>query len=145
MEIEERVQVAIDNWAPRFLANGIDPNDLQRVTKRVSRWDDWSPAWSAYGAMHEQMGQEAEAQRHYQSAGYHYLHASMCYHFGKFMFVHKPDVLKEAHQRVVQTYQRGCPILISLANGWLFPMRQERPCMASCENPGTRPGRRSSF
>ena len=109
MEIEERVQVAIDNWAPRFLANGIDPNDLQRVTKRVSRWDDWSPAWSAYGAMHEQMGQEAEAQRHYQSAGYHYLHASMCYHFGKFMFVHKPDVLKEAHQRVVQTYQRALP------------------------------------
>jgi hypothetical protein len=44
MEIEQRVQVAIENWAPRFLANGIDPNDLQRVTKRVTRWDDWSPA-----------------------------------------------------------------------------------------------------
>src|SRR6185437_1055513 len=109
MQIEERVQIAIDNWAPRFLANGIDPNDFQRVTKRVSRWDDWSPEWSACGAMHEQMGQEAEAQRHYASAGYHYLHAAMCYHFGKFMFVHKPDVLGAAHKRVAETYQKGLP------------------------------------
>ncbi|HEU5367113.1 MAG TPA: alpha/beta fold hydrolase [Ktedonobacterales bacterium] len=109
MEIEQRVQVAIDNWAPRFLANGIDPNDFQRVTKRVTRWDDWSPEWSACGAMHEQMGQEAEAARCYESAGDHYLHAAMCYHFGKFMFVHKPDVLRAAHARVAQTYQKGLP------------------------------------
>ncbi|HLW02880.1 MAG TPA: alpha/beta fold hydrolase [Ktedonobacterales bacterium] len=109
MQIEERVRIAIDNWAPRFLANGIDPNDLQRVTKRVSRWDDWSPEWSACGEMHEQMGQEAEVQRCYTSAGYHYLHAAICYHFGKFMFVHKPDVLSAAHKRVVQTYQKGLP------------------------------------
>jgi 2,6-dihydroxypseudooxynicotine hydrolase len=109
MHIEERVQIAIDNWAPRFLANGIDPNDLQRVTKRVSRWDDWSPEWSAVGEMHEQMGQEAEAQRNHISAGSHYLHAAICYHFGKFMFVHKPDVLSAAHKRVVETYQKGLP------------------------------------
>jgi hypothetical protein len=36
MSVEERVQIAIDNWTPRFLANGIDPNDLPRVTK-ISR------------------------------------------------------------------------------------------------------------
>jgi 2,6-dihydroxypseudooxynicotine hydrolase len=109
MQVEERVQIAIDNWAPRFIANGIDPNDLQRVTKRVTRWDDWSREWAACGAMHEQMGQEAEAQRCYQSAAYHYLHAAMCYHFGKFMFVHKPDELRVGHERVVKTYQKALP------------------------------------
>ena len=35
MAIEERVQIAIDNWAPRFISNGVDPNDFQRVTKRI--------------------------------------------------------------------------------------------------------------
>jgi dipeptidyl aminopeptidase/acylaminoacyl peptidase len=109
MPTEERVQIAIENWAPRFIANGIDLNDLQRITRRITRWDEWSQEWSACGAMHEEMGQEAERQRYYQSAAYHYLHATMCYHFGKFLFVHKRDELRAAHERVVQTYQRTLP------------------------------------
>lgn len=109
MQVEERVQIAIENWAPRFLANGIDPNDLQRVTKRVSRWDDWSAEWAACGAMHEQMGDEAETARCYESAGTHFLHAAMCYHFGKFVFVQEPDVLRVGHERVAQTYRRALP------------------------------------
>lgn len=109
MQIEERVQVAIDNWAPRFLANGVDPNDFQRITKRVERWDDWSREWSACAAMHEQMGEKAEREECYQSAAEHYFHAAITYHFGKFLFVHRPDELRAAHQKVVQTYQRALP------------------------------------
>src|SRR6266566_175683 len=109
MATEERVQIAIDNWAPRFLANGVDPNDFQRVTKRVERWDDWSREWSACAAVHEWMGEEAEAQECYQSAGYHYFHAAITYHFGKFLFVHRPDELRTAHEHVVHTYQKGLP------------------------------------
>ncbi|HEV2582378.1 MAG TPA: alpha/beta fold hydrolase [Ktedonobacteraceae bacterium] len=109
MQTEERVQVAIENWAPRFLANGVDPNDFQRITKRVERWDDWSREWSAVAAMHERMGEEAEAQEYYQSAAYHYLHATITYHFGKFMFVHHPEELRAAHEKVVQTYRRALP------------------------------------
>jgi|SRR5579859_5230917 len=109
MGIEERVQSAIENWAPRFVANGVDPNDFQRVTKRIAQWNDWSREWSACGAMHERMGDEAETQRCYQSAAYHYLHAAMAYHFGKFLFVQKPDELRAAHERVVHTYQKALP------------------------------------
>ncbi|HEY7127336.1 MAG TPA: alpha/beta fold hydrolase [Ktedonobacterales bacterium] len=109
MPIEERVQVALENWAPRFIANGIDPNDLQSVSKRVTRWDDWIGEWSAIGAMHEQMGQEAEKQQFYHSAGAHYLHAAMCYHFGKFMFVHRPDELRAGHERVARVYGHALP------------------------------------
>jgi dipeptidyl aminopeptidase/acylaminoacyl peptidase len=109
MQIEERVQVAIDNWAPRFLANGVDPNDFQRITRRVERWDDWSREWSACAAMHEQMGEKAEQEECYQSAAYHYFHAAITYHFGKFMFVHRPDELNAAHAKVVNTYQKALP------------------------------------
>ncbi len=109
MPTEDRVQSALDTWAPRFLANGVDPNDLQRVTKRITRWDDWSREWSACGEMHEAMGREAEANRYYHSAAYHYLHAAMCYHFGKFVFVQKPEELRAAHVRVAQVYQKALP------------------------------------
>ncbi len=62
MARDELVQSAIDNWAPRFIANGVDANDFQHVTNSVERWDDWCQKWSECGAMHEQMGEKAEAE-----------------------------------------------------------------------------------
>ena len=109
MARDELVQSAIDNWAPRFVANGIDSNDFQRITNTVERWDDWCQAWSECGVMHEQMGEQAEAQGHYESAAYHYFHAAMAYHFGKFLFVHRPQELRAAHDRTVRAYKKGLP------------------------------------
>ena len=106
---DARVQSAIDNWAPRFTANGIDTNDFQRVTSSIERWDDWCQKWSECGTMHAQMGEQAEAERHYESAGYHYLHAAMAYHFGKFLFVSQPHELRTAHDHTVQLYQKAIP------------------------------------
>ena len=109
MARDERVQSAIDNWAPRFVANGIDSNDFQRVTNSVERWEDWCRAWSETGAMHERMGEQSEAEGHYESAAYHYNHASMAYHFGKFLFLQSPQELREAHDHTVSAYKKALP------------------------------------
>ena len=109
MPRDEFVQSAIDNWAPRFIANGIDYNDFQRVTGGVERWEDWCRAWSACGSVHEQMAEQAEAAGNYTSAGSHYLHAAMAYHFGKYVFVNSPEELRAAHEHVVRDYGRGLP------------------------------------
>src|SRR5207245_9831469 len=87
MARDEFVQSAIDNCAPRFVSNGVDANDFQRVTNSIERWVDWCQKWSECGAMHEQMGERAEAEGHYESAAHHYFHAAICYHFGKYLFV----------------------------------------------------------
>src|SRR5260370_17242317 len=97
MSVEERVQIAINNWAPRFLSNGVDPNDYQRVTKSIERWDDWNRVWSACAAVHERMGEEAEAQECYQSAGNDYFPAAITYKFGKFLFVPRPYIFLPPH------------------------------------------------
>ena len=109
MTLDERVAIAIENWAPRFVANGIDFNDFQRVTRRIERWDDWCREWSACGAMHEALAAEAEDRACYITAGEHYYHAAMAYHFGKFLFVHRPDELRAAHEHVVRDYRRALP------------------------------------
>lgn len=109
MAVEERVRVAIDNWAPRFIANGIDANDFQNVTSRVERWDDWCKEWSACGAMHAQLGEQAEAAHCYTSMAQHYFQAAISYHFGKYVFVHRPDELRVAHTHVVTLYQKALP------------------------------------
>jgi 2,6-dihydroxypseudooxynicotine hydrolase len=59
--------------------------------------------------MHEQMGEKAEAQTQYVSAAYHYFHAAISYHFGKYLFVRKPQELRVAHEHVVNNYQRALP------------------------------------
>jgi len=109
MARDEFVQSAIDNWAPRFISNGVDANDFQRVTAEVERWDDWCRKWSECGAMHAQMGEEAEAQGHYISAGTHYFHASISYHFGKYLFMRNHQEYLVAHQQTVQLYARSLP------------------------------------
>lgn len=109
MTRERRVQVAIENWAPRFVANGVDFNDFQRVTEPLERWDDWCAAWSAAGAQHAQLAEEAEREGFYTSAGQHYVQAAMMYHFGKFMFFHRPEEHQAAHEEVVRLYERGLP------------------------------------
>lgn len=109
MAVDERVQSAIDHWGPRFIANGIDFNDFQRVTRSVESWDDWCWKWSECGLVHEQMGGQAEVEGNYESAGYHYLHAAIAYHFGKFLFVQRPDEMRAAHKRSMRAYQKGLP------------------------------------
>src|SRR5450755_4671865 len=109
MARDEQVQSAIDNWAPRFISNGIDANDFQRVINSIERWDDWCRKWSECGAMHEHMAEKAEAAGQYESAGYHYFHAAMAYHFGKYVFVNKPDELRTAHNHVVSLYAKALP------------------------------------
>jgi len=103
------VQSAIDNWAPRFIANGVDAIDFQRVTNSIERWEDWCQQWSECGAMHQQMGEKAEVERHYVSAATHYFHAAICYHFGKYLFVDNPQALRVAHEHVVSAYQKALP------------------------------------
>lgn len=109
MARDEAVQSAIENWAPRFIANGIDYNDFQRVTGSVERWGDWCRAWSECGAVHEGMAEKAEVEGYYVSMAEHYFRAAICYHFGKYLFVRWPDQLRAAHEHVVRDYQKALP------------------------------------
>lgn len=111
MAKDERVRDAIAHWAPRFIANGVDYNDFLRVTQQLEAWDDWLDGWAACGAQYAQMGEAAEAEGHTLSAGQHYLHAAMAYHFGKFLFVHAPDQLRAAHDQTVHRYRQALPSL----------------------------------
>ena len=95
--VEERVQIALENWAPRFIANGVDANDVQTLSRTIARWEDWSTAWSRLAAIRAQVGEEAETEGNFESAGEHYFGATMLYHFGKFMMVGHPDRLRAGH------------------------------------------------
>jgi pimeloyl-ACP methyl ester carboxylesterase len=84
---DERVQAAIDNWAARFVSNGVDFNLFRRVTGSLERWDEWLDAWRvAAGALQEEAERARDA-GHDRSAGEAFVHAAVCYHFAKFVWV----------------------------------------------------------
>jgi len=108
---DQRVETAIHHWAPRFVSSGVPLTDFEEVTAGISRWDDWCAAWSARAAIHEGLGREALAAGFRLSAGEHLTRAAMCYHFGKFMFVHDLQQMRAAHRKVIECRQLTLPLL----------------------------------
>src|SRR5262245_42926000 len=108
---DARVQSAIAHWAPRFVSNGVPLADFEEVTAGVERWEDWCKAWSARGAIHEEIGRKVLAEGRQLSAGEHLTRAAVCYHFSKFVFVVDYEQMKAAHGKAVECRNLALPLL----------------------------------
>ena len=84
---DERVAAAIAHWAPRFVTNGVDPNDFQTVTNGVTTWEEWLPAWRGNGDLHAGLAREAEEAGRTRTAGEAWNRAALSYHFAKFVWL----------------------------------------------------------
>jgi 2,6-dihydroxypseudooxynicotine hydrolase len=84
---DERIEAAIANWAPRFISNGVDANDFQRVTAPLERWEQWLDAWVANGDVHTALAREAEERGRRVTAGQAWVRAALSYHFAKFVWM----------------------------------------------------------
>jgi pimeloyl-ACP methyl ester carboxylesterase len=98
---DERVQAAIDNWAPRFVSQGVDFNDFQRVTAKVETWPDWLPAWVENGDLHAGLAREAEEHGRTRTAGEASNRAALSYHFAKFVWMVDMDRYRETADKAV--------------------------------------------
>jgi dipeptidyl aminopeptidase/acylaminoacyl peptidase len=96
---DARVQAAIDNWAPRFTTQGVDPNDFRATTARIERWDEWLDAWSQTAEVHQALGEEAREQGRARSAGEAFVRAAVCFHFAKFVWVLDAERNRETTER----------------------------------------------
>ena len=108
---DPQVEGAIKSLAPRFLAHGVEYADFVRTTGQIERWVDWLDAWVATGDSHLQLGEEAEAQSHRQTAGEAYVRAALCYHFGKFLWLEELQKYWAATDRSAATLARGRRLL----------------------------------
>ena len=104
---DEFVRECFESWAPRFVTNGMDYNDLQRVEARIDGWDEWCPEFRALGDEHYALGEEAEEAGNTESAAGHFQDASMCYHFGSHVWHVDDDLRDETHQQAVEAFARA--------------------------------------
>lgn len=84
---DAKVRAALEHWAPRFVAQGVDYNDFARTVARVGRWEEWLDAWVATASEHARLAKDAEAQGWRVTAGEAHLQAALCYHFANFVWM----------------------------------------------------------
>jgi 2,6-dihydroxypseudooxynicotine hydrolase len=104
---DERLQAAVVNWAPRFVANGTDYADVQATLARIERWPEWCREWGRTAAGYEALAERAERHGRRRSAAGAWRRAGLCWHWGKFVFVDWPDEQRAAHERTVACYAKG--------------------------------------
>lgn len=104
---DPRVQAALEHWAPRMIQNGVDYNDIVRTTARIDTWEQWLAEWSRTADEHEDYARESERVGRCRTAGEAWLRASVCRHFGKFVWSVDPKVAAEATHRSVAAMRRA--------------------------------------
>ena len=108
---DDRVRVAIDNWGPRLIANGVDYNDFVRTTAAIERWDEWLDAWTATADVHRSLAVQARDAGYLHSAGEAFLRAAVTYHFAKFVWVLDPERNRRATEAAVRCMYDALAIL----------------------------------
>jgi 2,6-dihydroxypseudooxynicotine hydrolase len=104
-----------------MVTNGVPLADFQQVTGNIVNWEEWCPAWVLRGDVHLGLAELAEAEGRLRSAADHFQTASVCYHFGKFLFVHDLVQMKAAHNLSIAARLRALPHLSPLGERVLIP------------------------
>ncbi|MDR7492415.1 MAG: alpha/beta fold hydrolase [Armatimonadota bacterium] len=99
--VDSRLRAAVDHWAPRFVAQGVDYNDFVRTTAPLQRWEQWLDAWVETARVHEDLARRAEERGRSRTAGEAYVRAALCYHFARFLWFVDMDRHHEAARRAV--------------------------------------------
>lgn len=107
MSKDPLVESALKNWAPRFMANGIEYSDFVRTMDKIERWDEWFDRWSETAYVHEELAAQAKADGHVLSAAAHYVTASVTYHFAKFLYVHDRERLRRGSDQTASCYAQA--------------------------------------
>jgi pimeloyl-ACP methyl ester carboxylesterase len=108
---DERIEAAIANWAPRFVSQGVDSNDFQRVIAPLETWPEWLPAWVENGDGHAALAREAEEQGRRLTAGEAWNRAALSYHFAKFVWMVDMDRYRDAADRSVAALREAHRLL----------------------------------
>ena len=125
-EAPDRVQLAAAHWKPRFLANGIDVNDFERVLGEAKEWAQWAPAWHRVGDTHLAIAEDAERRGRLVSAAEAFQRAAWCYHLGKFLWFEDRALHDRLSDMTATTYARALPHIDPAGRRVEFPFEGAR-------------------
>jgi dienelactone hydrolase len=118
---DPQVDLIFSHFTPRYLATGVDPNDLDRLKATIERWDDWCRAWSDEAGKHAQLGEEALRSGRCVTASESFLRAAIYYHYAKHLFADRADEYRAAHDAMLRCYTLAAPDMSPPAQHLTFP------------------------
>lgn len=104
MARDPQVDLIFSHFTPRYVATGVDPNDLQRMQGQINEWSEWCRVWSDEARRHGDHAAESAAKGRHATAAESYLRAAIYYHYGKHLFANAPDEYRAAHDNMLRCY-----------------------------------------
>jgi pimeloyl-ACP methyl ester carboxylesterase len=98
---DDMILSTINNWQPRFTAQGVDPGDFARVVAPLESWEEWLDAWVANGDLHAGLARDADSRGRSMTAGRAWVRAALSYHFAKFVWMLDMERHRWAAERCV--------------------------------------------
>jgi hypothetical protein len=126
MPRDPQVDLIFSHFTPRYVATGVDPNDLERLKSRIEHWDDWCRIWSDEAARHERFGEDASQAGRRVTASESFLRAAIYYHYGKHLFADRADEYRAAHDAMLRCYKAAAPDMSPSAEHLTFPFEGAR-------------------
>ncbi len=106
-----KLDAVVENWFPRFLANGLDYFDVRRMLDAIATWDDWAPVWTEAAERYADLGHAALATGHRVTAAEHLRRAALTMQFAQFVLTDQPDLRKVLQGRQADLYAACAPLL----------------------------------
>lgn len=104
MARDPQVDLIFSHFTPRYVATGVDPNDLNRLVATIDQWADWCRIWSDEAGRHEKLAAEAAEQNRRATAAEGFLRAAIYFHYAKHLFTGSPDEYRRAHDSMLRCY-----------------------------------------
>jgi 2,6-dihydroxypseudooxynicotine hydrolase len=108
---EDKLEAVVANWYPRFLANGLDGLQVQDILRRIQRWEQWAPEWTASAQAWADRGETALEAGHTVTAGEHLRRAALTLQFAQFVLTEDVDQRTAIHRQQMALYRRAAPLL----------------------------------
>lgn len=108
---DHNVESMLERFTWRILANHVSRWELEQVSTRIERWDDWCAEFSKLAAEHVRVGDEAAAAGHALTAGNAYVRAASVYHWASFYFVHDQAQFRGALDAAAACYRKAAPLV----------------------------------
>jgi 2,6-dihydroxypseudooxynicotine hydrolase len=109
--VDDVLRYVWDSAEMRMHGDGVAAPDIRTLKSSIATWDEWLPAWSALAEQYESTADQTLREGASITAGEDYWQAAICWHYGQFLWFHRPDERREAQDRKVALYKKSSGLL----------------------------------
>jgi len=106
----QQIEIYMRRISSRLVANGIDPNDIERALADITSLEDYIDGWARLGEQHEKRAGEELASGHALTARQAWLLATACYRVAQYEIVFDTEQKVELLQKEMICYRKAAKL-----------------------------------